>query len=82
MSFVEQRPVGALVGEQPSLTIEPAAITGQRSIGPDNPMTRNNNGDGIGAVGDPNCGHSFGTSDLGRKRAIAGGAPDRTASNG
>ena len=67
------------MGEQPALAIESPAIAGQRSVCADHPMAGNDDGDGIGAIGETDGARGRGAADLGGQSAVADAVPGRDA---
>jgi hypothetical protein len=51
------------VGEEPAFAVEPAAVADQRAVGPDDAMARDDDGDGVGAVGGADRANGGGRSD-------------------
>jgi hypothetical protein len=67
---LESPSIAPLVRQKPALAMETAAVSGERSIRPDYPVTRNHDGHGIRAVGQADCPHRGAVSDSARELAI------------
>src|SRR5689334_2164078 len=67
----------ALVLQQPTLALEPAAILYQRTIGPDQAMAGHDDADRVGAVGMTDGAHGVRHVEFGGQRAVAHRGPRR-----
>src|ERR1700736_3324165 len=68
------------VVEEPLLGGQPTAESGQRSVGSDNPMTGEDDADGIRAVGSAEGARGLGDAERGRLLTIAGRGAERDTS--
>ena len=68
--------------QEPSLARKPAAVAGQGSIGPDDPVAGDNNRDGVGSVGQAQRPHRLGPVDGGCQLAVAAGLARRDGAKG
>src|ERR1700730_8961716 len=79
----EKRPLAPLaalqplVREQPLLALQAAAVAGQRSVRTDDPMARNQDGNGIAAVREPHRPRGIRIADAPRQFTVAPGFPIR-----
>ena len=68
--------VFTLMFQQPPLAFQTSAVTGQRSVGSDDSMTRHDDPNRIGTICETNSSHSFRASDLLGKLSVRnGGTP-------
>ena len=65
--------LAALEIEQRLFDRQPAAVAGERSVAADDAVTRNDDRDRIGSVGETDGAHRFGIADAPRELSVAGG---------
>src|SRR6266404_7238844 len=72
--------VQPLMREQPLLALQAAAVAGQRAVRTDDPMARNQDGNGIAAVREPHRPRCIRIADALRQLTVAPGCPVRNFS--
>ena len=60
---LEALPV-AFMFQKPALAFDAAAVSGERTVGSDHSVTRDDNADRVRTVGEANCPDSYGPADL------------------
>src|SRR5207247_2645158 len=68
---------GALVREQPALALDSAAVAGKRPVGADHAVARDDDTDGVRAVGGAHGAHGGGCADAPRERLVRDRLPRR-----